>query len=603
MNYLVFAMLSLFSMDIENTPYPDTFNHCTIEIDGPSYACEGEEVTLTASPGFEKYYWSNGDTGQVVTVIAPFSGARVVAISEEECVASQRHSVKKYRTGTHWVFGGFKYSDSLWTDIYYYPEYYNPNLTYIWTLNGDTISSDSIFRLDSLDIGEYNLQLKVITPCGTSSIGGTGISSMTILLDQNRVLCTPELPYSFWGIPIFSPGTYRISTRDIFENPVIRFYNFEFSETYEEVYDTTSFCPRYPIYWGGQEITEPGSYESIFISNPDNGCHELRHLEVINPPPSLSATIIDTCIIGGAIEITGEYYEESGIYTRVYPNEEECDSINYLILKIEEQAVYDLDEAICPGDTFFVNEMAFTSPVDNYQVAIPIENACDSIISLTLNWLDQPEKTEAYTICPGDTLEINGEIYFEDFSGTYIIPSLDNGCDTLVHFSIDENPPIELSTSEITPDLGQGEGSISIGVVGGSPPLSYLWNTGETGKTIHNLEAGTYDVIVTDSKDCTATFTFEVALINHTNSFNNIPLKLELYPNPVSQILHVKWNINQEVAIKIIAPTGQQVFSQITKQDSLEISVSHLSPGTYFLSIQSNKEHQLQKFTVLENKS
>ena len=48
----------------------------------------------------------------------------------------------------------------------------------------------------------------------------------------------------------------------------------------------------------------------------------------------------------------------------------------------------------------------------------------------------------------------------------------------------------------------QNNGSISVNVQGGHPPYSYLWNTGATTNSIHNVGANTYSVLITDSVGC-----------------------------------------------------------------------------------------------------
>jgi gliding motility-associated-like protein len=49
---------------------------------------------------------------------------------------------------------------------------------------------------------------------------------------------------------------------------------------------------------------------------------------------------------------------------------------------------------------------------------------------------------------------------------------------------------------------GDCNGSLSVQPTGGTPPFSYLWNTGETTAVISNLCAGSYSVTISDSVGC-----------------------------------------------------------------------------------------------------
>ena len=51
---------------------------------------------------------------------------------------------------------------------------------------------------------------------------------------------------------------------------------------------------------------------------------------------------------------------------------------------------------------------------------------------------------------------------------------------------------------------GDNNGSVSVVLIGGEAPFSFLWNTGATQQTLNNLAAGTYTVTVTQNGSVTA---------------------------------------------------------------------------------------------------
>ena len=60
----------------------------------------------------------------------------------------------------------------------------------------------------------------------------------------------------------------------------------------------------------------------------------------------------------------------------------------------------------------------------------------------------------------------------------------------------------------IQPNFGIDNGSIEIGISGGTDPYQIAWSNGEMNKTkIEGLSAGEYGVIITDENDCTASST------------------------------------------------------------------------------------------------
>ena len=54
------------------------------------------------------------------------------------------------------------------------------------------------------------------------------------------------------------------------------------------------------------------------------------------------------------------------------------------------------------------------------------------------------------------------------------------------------------------------DGSAAANVIGGTPPISYVWTNGSTGSTVNGLLQGHYSVYVTDSMGCSANYQYIV---------------------------------------------------------------------------------------------
>ena len=97
---------------------------------------------------------------------------------------------------------------------------------------------------------------------------------------------------------------------------------------------------------------------------------------------------------------------------------------------------------------------------------------------------------------------------------TYVLTVTDTntGCVATATHTLVAYPPIVITglVSHVTM-FGLNDGSITITVIGGVSPYSYLWSPGgQTSQNLTGIGAGTYTVIITDGSGCDATATFIV---------------------------------------------------------------------------------------------
>jgi len=110
-------------------------------------------------------------------------------------------------------------------------------------------------------------------------------------------------------------------------------------------------------------------------------------------------------------------------------------------------------------------------------------------------------------------------------SGTYSVIIKDaNNCQKNTSFSIinevtncSVNCDIAFSNNIVTNETcGQNNGLIDVSINNGLYPFSYTWSNGATTQDLNNLQAGTYSLTVTDSKNCSISKTYTIT--NLTNS-------------------------------------------------------------------------------------
>ncbi len=93
-------------------------------------------------------------------------------------------------------------------------------------------------------------------------------------------------------------------------------------------------------------------------------------------------------------------------------------------------------------------------------------------------------------------------------TGIYHLVVTDNGgCQTETTDTVFFRPASKLSSfvSTTPENCNRTNGEITLSVKGGTPPYTYVWTNGGTTKNQSNLEAGPYEVTITDVNSCTAT--------------------------------------------------------------------------------------------------
>jgi gliding motility-associated-like protein len=97
-------------------------------------------------------------------------------------------------------------------------------------------------------------------------------------------------------------------------------------------------------------------------------------------------------------------------------------------------------------------------------------------------------------------------------AGNYLVTVTDaNGCTNADHTTVYE--PTDLRINVNYGDLTcfeSNDGWATVSAIGGTPPYTFEWSTGQTEDSIYNLPAGPYSVTVTDSRGCTEHHSFTI---------------------------------------------------------------------------------------------
>ena len=145
---------------------------------------------------------------------------------------------------------------------------------------------------------------------------------------------------------------------------------------------------------------------------------------------------------------------------------------------------------------------------------------------------------------------------------------------------------ISANTTDVS-CFGEGNGYIDLSVHGGTPPYSFRWSNGEETEDIYNLEAGEYEVYVSDLLGFTAV---KKITINQPD-----PLKVRAIVNDVSKIG------GNDGAISLKLESGSPDTRFQWSNGARSKNLHGLLPGVYKVNIISGRNCYVEKeFTVKE---
>ncbi len=287
----------------------------------------------------------------------------------------------------------------------------------------------------------------------------------------------------------------------------------------------------------------------------------------------------------GTVHTIAKKINTSGIYT--YSFFDKCTTY-YKTYQITIRKPYIFTENITNCDQYTWRGKTYRQS-GTYTDSLKGRFGCDSIYILNLNI-----KKSIY-----DTIRINtcnmyryGDSVYNK-SGTYSFRyTASNGCDSIV--------VLQMTSLEVSAEI---EVIDQIHFRALKPNLVYQWYLCDAWRKIENAFQQTlttttkarFTVVVSDSlnrcRDTSLCVDKWYSSINNSSSFNEI----ELYPNPITEILHI--SSPQTMPCLIFNPLGQKVVeATISKNTNNTLSLAHLTSGIYFVHFpEINKVFKVRK--------
>ena len=204
----------------------------------------------------------------------------------------------------------------------------------------------------------------------------------------------------------------------------------------------------------------------------------------------------------------------------------------------------------------------------------------DGVEVISYEWIDDEGEVV------GTTQDIDGL-----FPGIYSLIVTTDVCTSTYENIIIADSSVECileASYEITDEVpGVSFGSIDLTVTGANGEASFLW-TDDSGITVgteedlQNVNAGTYQCVITDEDGC-------ILIVDdldvNINSVEDIDYKdFAIMPNPASNTVNIALNTNVLTDLEVMDTNGRLVYSsQIL--NSTELDVSGWDQGVYFVSI------------------
>ncbi len=159
-------------------------------------------------------------------------------------------------------------------------------------------------------------------------------------------------------------------------------------------------------------------------------------------------------------------------------------------------------------------------------------------------------------------------------AGLYTVNITDgNGCPAVLSINITQ-PSLLLANTTTTAEtsLGANDGTATANPTGGTGVYNYVWNNGSVSQTITDLAPGTYTVVITDEKGCTAEQTVEVSSFLCAISAQNT-------------IVDVSCAGASNGSVTVALQGGTAPFSYAWSNGGTTATISNLNGGTYTVNV------------------
>ncbi len=206
-------------------------------------------------------------------------------------------------------------------------------------------------------------------------------------------------------------------------------------------FQSFSLCGGGSIEVNGNVLSEEGSYMDTLVSV--NGCDSIITTKLVFTTSNTYEVEFAICS-GDSVLFGNNYYSQPGIYVDTLTSVNGCDSVVLLGLSILPPHVISQEMAFCEGDSLYVNGQ-FYQQEGTVVDTLTSMGGCDSIVTTLLTFADHYEEVFEHSVCEGDSILLVGQYFSSDTTVVEILQST-MGCDSMLIHELAIRPNIQIST-------------------------------------------------------------------------------------------------------------------------------------------------------------
>ncbi|HFA51426.1 MAG TPA: T9SS type B sorting domain-containing protein [Bacteroidetes bacterium] len=198
----------------------------------------------------------------------------------------------------------------------------------------------------------------------------------------------------------------------------------------------------------------------VFPGGSFTGCDSMVVVDLSFFPPAvfdLSQTLCD----GGEVVVNGNVYNAgfpAGTEVLVGQSYTGCDSTVNIDLTFDNTVIFLFDPSLCEGESVVVNGTTYDEGMPNGQELFPMGSAlgCDSLVVVALDFVQTPVFNLEQSLCTGTSIMVNGTVYDENTpTGTEVLEGQNYlGCDSIVIINLSFDDAVVF---DLTQTICEGE--------------------------------------------------------------------------------------------------------------------------------------------------
>ncbi len=356
------------------------------------------------------------------------------------------------------------------------------------------------------------------------------------------------------------------------------------------------YCAGTVVTIGGVNFDSNNSKDTLTIAGLAGACDTLAFIDlqfIPSPVTNYTATICE----GETVVINGNTYNEnktSGTEVFVGVTALGCDSIVNIALTILPKSRSKVEVTLCPGETITVNGVVYDENKSSglETLAGGAVNGCDSLIEVSISFYPQKVDTLRKDLLPNDSLVVDGVVFKLGKTSGLVpyLPGTINGCDsaTFVVVRIINNNYQNVDITTLAPTCpGDQNGSLTIKAIEGCLISTLIIDGVNYGQislpfVLDDLKPGSYEVSLSSADGCSFNQSYTVLPATQP-----IPFVL----SPASQNVYYGEDTPLNLIINPVPETIQwEPANLLSCNDCLNPTVLQPSANTDFtLSLQDEK--------------